>query len=242
MALTTESTTFTRDIVGRYLCNTFAEATQSGPFDVVIVGGGTFGLALAQELFFRSSPGQFKPNNFRILVLEAGPFSLLEHVQDISNLQLASPGAAADITPIPVPTPTAPLPSTLQLLAQQGLDRRPLFENWGLPWESNVVFGGLAYTLGGRSLYFGGWSPQYLDTEMHTVPVGAITADTLWPEPVVQDLQVRFFAEAAPQSRLAPSLPTTTSTVTCTIFFANGCSTTTGPSPITCRSQTFPIT
>jgi hypothetical protein len=199
MALTTESTTFTRDIIGRYFCNTFAEATQSGPFDAVIVGGGTFGLALAQELFFRSSPGQFKPNNFRVLVLEAGPFSLLEHVQDIPNLQLASPGAAADITPIPVPTPTSPLPSTLQLLAQQGLDHQPLFENWGLPWESNVVFGGLAYTLGGRSLYFGGWSPQYLDTEMHTVPVGAITADTLWPEPVVQDLQVRFFAEAGEQ-------------------------------------------
>ena len=42
--------------------------------------------------------------------------------------------------------------------------------------------------------------PQYLDTEMHTAPVGAITADTLWPEPVVQDLKVRFFAEAAEQT------------------------------------------
>jgi hypothetical protein len=200
MPLMTESTTFTRDIIGRYLCNTFAEAMQSGPFDAVIIGGGTFGLALAQELFFRSSPGPAKPGNFRILVLEAGPFSLLEHVQDISNLQLASPGAAPDATPIPLPTAAKPLPSTLQLLTQQGLDRQPLFETWGLPWESNVVFGGLAYTLGGRSLYFGGWSPQYLDTEMHVTPVGAITADTLWPEPVVQDLKVRFFAEAAEQT------------------------------------------
>ena len=103
-------------------------------------------------------------------------------------------------TPIPLPTAAKPLPSTLQLLTQQGLDRQPLFETWGLPWESNVVFGGLAYTLGGRSLYFGGWSPQYLDTEMHVTPVGAITADTLWPEPVVQDLKVRFFAEAAEQT------------------------------------------
>ena len=200
MPLMTESTTFTRDIIGRYLCNTFAEAMQSGPFDAVIIGGGTFGLALAQELFFRSSPGPAKPGNFRILVLEAGPFSLLEHVQDIANLQLASPGAAPDATPIPLPTAAKPLPSTLQLLTQQGLDRQPLFETWGLPWESNVVFGGLAYTLGGRSLYFGGWSPQYLDTEMHVTPVGAITADTLWPEPVVQDLKVRFFAEAAEQT------------------------------------------
>ena len=125
MALTTESTTFTRDIIGRYLCNTFSEAMQSGPFDVVIVGGGTFGLALAQDLFFRSSPGTAKPANFRILVLEAGPYSLLEHVQDIANLQLSSPGAAPDTSPIPLPTPSNPLPSTLQLLTQQGLDRRP---------------------------------------------------------------------------------------------------------------------
>ena len=200
MALTTQATTFTRDIMGRYVCNTFAEAMQSGPFDVVIIGGGTFGPALAQDLFARSSAGPFKPGNFRILVLEAGPFSLLEHVQDIPNLQLASPGPATDTPPIPLPTQARPLPSTLQLLTQQGLDRQPLFESWGLPWESNVVFGGLAYTLGGRSLYFGGWSPQYLDTEMHTVPVGAITADNLWPEPVVQDLKVRFFGEAAEQT------------------------------------------
>jgi hypothetical protein len=200
MALTTQSTTFTRDIIGRYVCNTFAEAVQSGPFDVVIIGGGTFGLSLAQDLFFRSSPGPFKPGNFRILVLEAGPFSLLEHVQDIPNLKLASPGAAADMMPIPLPTQATPLPSTLQLLTQQGLDGQPLFENWGLPWNSNVVFGGLAYTLGGRSLYFGGWSPQFFDTEMPTAPVGAITADNLWPEPVVQDLKARFFGEAAEQT------------------------------------------
>src|SRR5258708_25139995 len=100
MPLTTESTTFTRDIIGRYLCNTFAEATQSGPFDAVIIGGGTFGLALAQELFFRSAPGQAKPGNFRILVLEAGPVSLHVHFQDLPNLQLASPAAASDASPI----------------------------------------------------------------------------------------------------------------------------------------------
>ncbi len=161
MALTTPSTVFTRDILGRYVCNTFTEALQSGPFDVIIIGGGTFGLSLAQDLFFRSrrfdqGPGgvpqdTLKPSNYRILVLEAGPFSLPEHVQDVPNLGLVNPPAV-----------------TRQQLIAQGLDKQPILENWGFPWNSTEPFGGLAYTLGGRSLYFGGWSPQYLETEMHT--------------------------------------------------------------------------
>jgi len=55
MAIPTPETQFTRDILGNYVCNTFAEAIASGPFDVVIIGGGTFGLVLAQDLFGRSS-------------------------------------------------------------------------------------------------------------------------------------------------------------------------------------------
>ena len=86
MAIPTPQTIFTRDILGNYVCNTLAEAQTSGPFDVIIVGGGTFGLALAQDLFFRSKrfdqgPGGvpqdgLKPFNYRVLVLEAGPFTL----------------------------------------------------------------------------------------------------------------------------------------------------------------------
>lgn len=205
MPLTTENTTFTRDIMGRYVCNTFGEAASTGPFDVVIIGGGTFGLALAQDVFTRTIPGQFKPGNFRVLVLEAGPFSLIEHVQDIPNLKLGSPGITTDQMPIPAPSRGRPLPSTLALLRQQGLDQQPLFETWGLPWNSNVAFGGLAYTVGGRSLYFGGWSPRYLDTEMPTEPVGALTSDNLWPKSMVQDLKVRFLDEAAEQTGVTTS-------------------------------------
>jgi hypothetical protein len=71
--MVTDQTQFTRDVMGRYVCNTFAEALASGPFDVIIIGGGTFGLSLAQDLYFRSGPGGIKPQNFRVLVLEAGP-------------------------------------------------------------------------------------------------------------------------------------------------------------------------
>src|SRR5947209_20316364 len=102
MASPTPETIFTRDILGNYTCNTFAEAAASGPFDVVIIGGGTFGLALAEDLFFRSKrydqgpgavpeDGKYKPDNFRVLVLEPGPFALPAHPQDIPNLPPYAP-------------------------------------------------------------------------------------------------------------------------------------------------------
>src|SRR5438309_3437499 len=84
MVSPTPQTIFARDILGNYVCNSFSEAQGSGPFDVIIIGGGTFGLALAQDIFFRTQRGGagavaedgLRPANFRTLVLEAGPFSL----------------------------------------------------------------------------------------------------------------------------------------------------------------------
>jgi hypothetical protein len=156
-------TPFTRDVLGRYVCNSFAEALSSGPFDVVIVGGGTFGLALAQDLFFRSKTigtgvveDSLRPGGFRVLVLEAGPFVLDEHTQDIPNLALFAPNPTPSL-------PACPLPATRQQLLAQGRASETFLEVWGLPFNSNEPFGGLAYCVGGRSLYFGGWSPQYLD-------------------------------------------------------------------------------
>jgi NADH dehydrogenase FAD-containing subunit len=108
MASPTPETIFTRDVLGNFVCNTFSEALNSGPFDVIIVGGGTFGLALAQNLFFRSrrtgsgsiAEDGIRPPNFRILVLEAGPFLLPEHVQDIPSLALPNPGTLRHYRPV----------------------------------------------------------------------------------------------------------------------------------------------
>jgi hypothetical protein len=190
-------TQFSKDVLGRYVCNSLGEAVASGPFDVVIVGGGTFGLALAQDLFFRSKTtgtgvveDSLRPGGFRVLVLEAGPFVLDEHTQDVPGLRLFPPSALPQL-------PACPLPTTRQQLVAQGRQFETFLEVWGLPFDSNEPFGGLAYCVGGRSLFFGGWSPQYLDTEMPVQPGGAITDQTLWPEQVVQDLKVRFFTEGA---------------------------------------------
>jgi choline dehydrogenase-like flavoprotein len=167
MPLTTEYTTFTRDVFGRYVCNTFDEALVTidanaraaaglpgrgdlRPFDFIIIGGGTFGAALAEHLWFRSTN-----RSERILVLEGGPFVLPEHVQNVPVLGLNA--------------------------GSPRKDHQPQNEVWGLAWNTSdpVGFPGLAYCVGGRSVFWGGWSPRLLDSE---VP------NTRWPQAVLDDL------------------------------------------------------
>ena len=153
-----EATTFTRDVFGRYTCNTLQEALDSTtgggkPFDVVIVGGGSFGGVMAHRLFQLDS----RLRQHRILVLEGGPFLVPEHVQNLPTIG----DIFAEVKRVPwQPSPVSP----------------------------NLTFPGLAYCLAGRSLFWGGWSPQLTDSEL---------AD--WPEPVVKDLKDAFFAEAKRQ-------------------------------------------
>ena len=87
MALSSESTSFTLDNMGRFLCNTLQEARDSAgqnvagrsrDFDVIIIGGGTFGSVVAEHLFIEDTT-----RSRRILVLEAGPFVLPEHFQNM---------------------------------------------------------------------------------------------------------------------------------------------------------------
>ena len=58
--LISESTTFTLDNMGRFLCNTLQESLDSAAqtvggrkrdFDTIVVGGGTFGCVVAEHLF-----------------------------------------------------------------------------------------------------------------------------------------------------------------------------------------------
>ncbi|MGH9695209.1 MAG: family 16 glycoside hydrolase, partial [Bryobacteraceae bacterium] len=173
-SLSAQNTDFSRDILGRYSCNGLDEAfksTDTGirpdarPFDVIVVGGGSFAGVVAQHVFFQDGAHQH-----RTLVLEAGPLALPEHVQNLPILGLNAPGP---------------------VINDPGVPRA---EVWGLPWRTNVAqgFPGLAYCLGGRSLFFGGWSPRLLDSE---------TPAALWPAQVLADLTApdQYFDQAADQ-------------------------------------------
>ncbi len=155
-----EDTTFTFDVPGRYSCNTLDEAINSTdtsqqdqadarPFDYIVIGGGSFGAVLAARLFNLD-----RTHAHRILVLEAGPLALQEHVQNLPP----------DFSP-----PRKDNPGTV----------------WGQPWDSdspmgfNKDFPGLAFCVGGRSVFWGGWSPYFIDSEV---------ADASWPDNVRKDL------------------------------------------------------
>jgi choline dehydrogenase-like flavoprotein len=172
MAKVTERTSFTKDVEGRYLCNDISEVNAwksagGRPFDVIVVGGGTFGSAIAEHIWFRQKQ---VGGGLRTLVIEAGLFTIPEHVQNTGIQGLTDPFAPFFLNE------NAPQPEP------------PRNEIWGIPWKSSIPFKGLAYTVGGRSLYWGGWSPRLLDEEM-----------TSWPTPTVGDLQGRYFDESSRQ-------------------------------------------
>jgi len=84
MAISTEKTSFTKDVQGRYLCNDFSEVEAwrtagSRPFDFIVVDGGTFGSAIAEHLWFRQKQSG---RGLRTLVIDAGLFTVPEHVQN----------------------------------------------------------------------------------------------------------------------------------------------------------------
>ena len=98
--LKTESTTFTKDALGRYFCNTFSEVNDSTntalradarPFDIIVIGGGSFGAAIAEQIFQLDTQAK----RHRVLVLEGGAFLLPEHTQNLPNLGLNSAGASS---------------------------------------------------------------------------------------------------------------------------------------------------
>jgi choline dehydrogenase-like flavoprotein len=87
-------------------------------------------------------------NNLKVLVLDAGPFLIPTHAQNLPNVGLN------------VPDPL--LPSN-----DPGVARDLV---WGMPWRSNVPFIGQAYCVGGKSLYWGGWCPRLLADDLAAWP------------------------------------------------------------------------
>jgi choline dehydrogenase-like flavoprotein len=151
-----QHTTLGIDVLSRFVCNTWGEATANGTrqFDAVVIGAGMFGGYCADKIF---RFGQ--ANSLKVLVLDAGSFLVSTHVQNLPNVGLNVPG---QITPANDP----------------GVARELV---WGIPWRSNVDFIGQAYCIGGKSLYWGGWCPELLASDL-----------AAWPPTVAQYLTQNY--------------------------------------------------
>lgn len=140
-----QRTTLGIDVLSRFVCNTWEEATANGSrrFDAVVVGAGMFGGYCADKIYRFGAA-----NNLKVLVLDAGAFLIPTHVQNLPDIGLNAPGPIA-----PANDPGVP---------------RELV--WGIPWRSNVDFIGQAYCIGGKSLYWGGWCPRLLASDLAAWP------------------------------------------------------------------------
>ena len=88
-----QRTAFSLDAAARFVCHTWDEvikAQSGGPFDIVVIGSGMYGGYCASKLFsianLLQTAGKMRPQDKpRILVLEAGPYLLDEHVHNKSR-------------------------------------------------------------------------------------------------------------------------------------------------------------
>ncbi len=148
-----QNTSLSYDVLGRYVCNTWEEITTAQangayPFDAVVIGGGMFGGYIAEKLYRRGGALAM-----RILVLEAGAFLLPSHIQNLPQRLGGSVGGSP--------------------LRQRDDGTKNVI--WGMPWISNEGFPGLAYCIGGRSLFWGGWSPRLTAEDLANWPGDVLT-------------------------------------------------------------------
>ena len=150
-----QQTAFSFDVLGRWVCSSWPEVSGNGgdPFDVVVIGAGMFGGYIADKLYRRG-----ENVGLRILVVDAGSFLLPTHVQNLPRVGgLNAPSE--------------------QVVANNTQDPGPQNLVWGHPWHSNQPFPGLAYCVGGRSIFWGGWSPRLTSADLGPQPA----AQAVWP-------------------------------------------------------------
>ena len=204
--VTVQQTAFSYDVIGRYVCNDWGEVVASladggFPFDAVIVGAGMYGGYCAEKLYRLGAD-----LGLRIMVLDAGGTLFATHIQNLPQRLGGSVGGPA-----------------YNRTREDGSGTQNVV--WGMPWISNIPFPGLAYCLGGRSLFWGGWSPRLTAADLAnwpaevaaflTEPTGASaydsiekeigaapTADFMLAGAFHDDLKVAFQNTIATQPRL----------------------------------------
>src|SRR5262249_10778940 len=157
-----QRTDFTLDVTGRYVCNGLDEANRSTD---------------------RSVAPDAKP--FDYIVIGGGSFGSVfaSHIFNLDQTR-AHRVLVLEAGPFLFPEHVQNLPPDLSTN-----------EVWGVPWNSdspkpwNREFPGLAFCIGGRSIFLGGWSLYFIDSEISSPP---------WPANVRRDLMTPVLPTGAP--------------------------------------------
>ena len=168
-----QRTTLALDVLGRFICNTLDEAinpdreTQppfdlTADFDAIVIGSGMFGAYCAAQLY---------RNGDKVLVLDAGPYLISTHYQNLPDGIGLGTGGTLDGRPGPNPE------------ADQTVD-----QVWGLPWRGNQVFARQAFCIGGKSLFWGGWAPRLTDDVLDAALPGGVG----WPKAAADYLKTFY--------------------------------------------------
>lgn len=154
-----QRTTFSLDAIARFVCNTWEEinaAQAGGQFDAVVIGSGMYGAYTATKLF---EFGKELPQKPRILVLEAGPFLISEHFQNLTRL--------GDL-----------FNSVLEPLVEPNSQGRNIAEPSNYAGANR--FNDHHRCVGGKSLFWGGWTPRLTEEDLKQ-----------WPKDVVEYLLLK---------------------------------------------------
>jgi len=160
-----QRTTFSIDAVARFVCNTWEEilaAQSGGEFDAIVIGSGMYGAYTATKLFEFGRRQENSDQAPRVLVLESGPFLISEHVQNLTNV--GNVGSLVE-----------------EVLFEPG-------QVGGTPFNNFVKH---HRCVGGKSLFWGGWTPRLVDTDMEKVDADGAK---LWPD----DVQEYLFRQPQP--------------------------------------------
>ena len=168
-----QRTTLSHDALGRFICNTLQEAIDpdrertppfdlTANFDAIVIGSGMFGAYCAAQLF---------RNGAKVLMLEAGPYLISTHYQNLPD----EIGFGTGNTVSGVPGADGSVNDTVDQV-------------WGLPWRGNQLFARQAFCVGGKSLFWGGWAPRLTDDVLDTALAGGVG----WPKAAADYLKTYY--------------------------------------------------
>lgn len=151
-----QDTSFNRDALSRFVCNTLDEALAAVPggFDVIVVGSGMYGAYFATDIYNKTKNfGSGRPRP-KILVLQEGPFLIHEHFQ---NLPLGLGGLYE-----------LPLASLLPEGQYRIINANGTSEGQGVPFGRDFAgkFRPHHRCVGGKGLFWGGWSPSLTTADL----------------------------------------------------------------------------